>query len=325
MADPSSHRHLRRGADSTDALIEALAAAHGWVTDDCELRAAGVHRNAVRRRVDSGRLRELWPGTYGLGSRPPTWQGHFRAAARSCGPGAAACLRCAGIARGLLLGEPARIDVLSTSRVPGRDGIRRHSCRYPLGDDLEEVDGIPVTSLARTAIDLAAAGARRDLERMLRAAEDQHLDAAAVVAISEERRPGAPLLRVVLADLVPDGTTASDFEEEFHEWLRAGGPRGGVHNHPIVANGRRYVLDVHWPQARLAVELDPFSSHGDQRAFERDRRKDADLLVEGIAVVRITPTRLRRDGAEVRRTLRRLIADRSVERAPRLPGRWLDG
>ena len=47
-------------------------------------------------------------------------------------------------------------------------------------------------------------------------------------------------------------------------------------------------LDLYWPQFRLVVELDDYVTHGNAVAFERDRRKDADLQRHGLRVLRIT-------------------------------------
>jgi very-short-patch-repair endonuclease len=84
---------------------------------------------------------------------------------------------------------------------------------------------------------------------------------------------------------------------------RAGLPK------PVV-NGEveGFEVDFHWPDQRLAVETDAWSSHGGRGAFERDRVKDAQLVEAGWRVVRITRARLAREPREVAALLARLLS-----------------
>ena len=51
-------------------------------------------------------------------------------------------------------------------------------------------------------------------------------------------------------------------------------------------------VDMYWPSQHLVVEFDGWSTHGSRRAFERDRRRDADLLLAGERVLRVTHRQL---------------------------------
>lgn len=51
-------------------------------------------------------------------------------------------------------------------------------------------------------------------------------------------------------------------------------------------------VDAYWPAHRLVVEVDGWTYHRTRHAFERDRRKDAELQTAGYRVVRITWRRL---------------------------------
>jgi very-short-patch-repair endonuclease len=48
-----------------------------------------------------------------------------------------------------------------------------------------------------------------------------------------------------------------------------------------------------WPGERLIVEVDGYAFHSSRAAFERDRRRDADLQSRGYAVIRVTWRQLR--------------------------------
>jgi flavin-binding protein dodecin len=56
-----------------------------------------------------------------------------------------------------------------------------------------------------------------------------------------------------------------------------------------------YELDAYWPDLRFAVELDVFATHGTRAAFERDRRRQEDLKLTGVEMIRLTGPRLERE------------------------------
>lgn len=76
------------------------------------------------------------------------------------------------------------------------------------------------------------------------------------------------------------------------------------------AAGHGFELDCYWPEFRFAVELDVFETHGTRAAFERDRKRQEDLLLHGIAMTRVTGPRLEREPEEVMRRVGRLLAQR---------------
>lgn len=71
-----------------------------------------------------------------------------------------------------------------------------------------------------------------------------------------------------------------------------------------------FELDCYWPEQRFAVELDVFETHGTRAAFERDRERQEELLLAGIALTRVTGPRLEREPEEVVRRVARLLAQR---------------
>ena len=67
-------------------------------------------------------------------------------------------------------------------------------------------------------------------------------------------------------------------------------------------------VDALWRDQRLIVEVDSWQFHKTRAAFERDRARDAALLVAGYRVVRVTYRRLRDQPEAVADTIRRLLA-----------------
>jgi very-short-patch-repair endonuclease len=62
-----------------------------------------------------------------------------------------------------------------------------------------------------------------------------------------------------------------------------------------------YELDCWWEEARLAVELDTFGTHGSRLSFEEDRKRQRVLGLLGITVERVTDRQLAREPEEVLR------------------------
>jgi very-short-patch-repair endonuclease len=166
------------------------------------------------------------------------------------------------------------------------------------------VDGIPVTSPARTMLDLAA-NPRRDLGKLLRRADDlQLLDRRRFEALLTRTRghKGHAKLGEALRIYKPEeATVRSDLERRFRDLVLAAGlptPQTNV----VVAG---YELDVYWEAEGFAVELDTYGTHGSRLSFEQDPERDDDLLLAGIELIRITDVRLRR---EPRETIARVTA-----------------
>jgi very-short-patch-repair endonuclease len=169
-------------------------------------------------------------------------------------------------------------------------------------DEVTRQTHIPVTTPARTLVDLADVLPRRALERAIDQAEYLRLDLGGLVP--RHGRPGSGVLCRVLADHRAGSTlTRSELEERFLTLHRAGElPR------PVVnARVAGYEVDFLWQAERLIVETDGHAAHGTRAAFERDRLRDAELTALGYRVVRITYRRLVREPNAVREQLRRLL------------------
>jgi hypothetical protein len=132
--------------------------------------ALGLNRGSIAHRIRVGRLHRVHPGVYAVGHPILSLKGRFMAATFATGPGAVISHRSAAILHGLLGSAAARIDVTSRCRrSPGRS-IRAHQTRTLAPQDVTAVDGIPVTSIARTLLDLTDVVPARHVERRARAA-----------------------------------------------------------------------------------------------------------------------------------------------------------
>jgi very-short-patch-repair endonuclease len=163
-----------------------------------------------------------------------------------------------------------------------------------------------VTALPRTLLDLAASIRFDWLERMVERSEELGLfDLRAVEDLLARTmgHHGHGRLRRAIALYRPASFTRSGLEKRFLELLmEAGLPQPRTN---YVEHG--FELDCYWPEYRFAVELDVFETHGTRAAFERDRKRQEDLLLAGIGMTRVTGPRLEREPEEVIKRVARLL------------------
>jgi very-short-patch-repair endonuclease len=201
-----------------------------------------------------------------------------------------------------------------------RDRIRVHHSRTLADIDRTLERGIPVTSVARTALDLAAVVRFQSLRRLIRRAEElREFDLGgfrSVLARNRGHRGAFPLERA-LGIYEPPRLTRSELEREFLALIeQAGLPRAST-----GFNVAGYELDIYWPELRFAVELDVYDTHGAHEPFEEDRRRDEDLKLVGVELTRITGRRLEREPRQVVERISRLLDQRWRQ----LTGGWDSG
>jgi very-short-patch-repair endonuclease len=290
-----------------EEAIATLAARQHGVASHAQLVALGVGNGAIKHRVALGRLHPLHRGVYAVGHRALRSEASWMAAVLAAGPGAALSYRSAAELWGMRNGARARIDV----SVPRH---RRSTARLEVhvvemhDDEVTAEHGIPVTTPARTLLDLAAVVSPQHLKAAFDEAEVRRLTSPtsldALVARYAGRR-GTRAMRSVLDDHHENGQTipTSILERRLLALVDA-------HDLPrpkINRIGDHGELDATWPEHRLIVECDGFATHGTREAFERDRAKDRELQVAGWRVVRVTWRQLRDDGDTVMRQIAALL------------------
>jgi predicted transcriptional regulator of viral defense system len=271
-----------------------------------QLRALGIGRGVIQRWLALGRLHRVHRGVYAVGHRRLNIRGRWMAAVLACGRDALLSHRPAAALWELLPAGGARIDVtvVASSRAQRR-GIALHQVRHLHPEDRTVIDAIPVTSLARTLLDVAET--TRALERAWDTAERLRLLDVRAVEEMCRRSPGRHGLKSVGALLrdrtrrVPD--TKRELEARFFDFCRAHGLPLPACN--VLVEG--YEVDAYWAEQRLIVELDSWEFHHDRRAFERDRERDAVLQAAGYRVIRITWRRLTNHPEAVASLLRALL------------------
>ena len=211
------------------------------------------------------------------------------------------------------LQSPRRIDpeVTKSRRGRPRSRVRVHQSTLE-GDEVSTVDGIPVTSLSRTLIDLAAVSPRPQVEQAFNEAEVRGLtDRVSVPQLLERhpRRKGARMLSSILKNNDHlRGITKKELERRFKSLLRSTDLPKPRHNAHLAVGGQFFEADCLWAEQRLIVELDGRAVHGTEMAFEGDRRRDRLLIVDGWRVTRVTWRQLRDEPSAVIADLHLMLA-----------------
>lgn len=272
-----------------DSLIGELAAAQHGVVARRQLVAPGASAHRVKSRVLSGRLRPIHRGVYQVGPVAGRFAREM-AAALACGPDVVVSHRSAGAMWEMLPSAGSTVPVELTTCADNpirRPGLVVHrTLRLDTGE-VTDLEGVPITTPARTLLDLSAVPNLRELEQALARAERSEplsrTDLAYVVA-RRRRRPGANALRALLSDGVIPAMARSEAEERFLLLVRKAQlppPETNVRVHG-------FEVDFFWRPQRVVVEIDGFAYHGSPLSFEGDRRRDARLAAQGMQVIRVT-------------------------------------
>lgn len=266
------------------AVARLATRQHGVVTLS-QLLEIGLSEDAIGRWVAGGRLHRLYQGVYAVGHRDVSKEGRWRAAVMASGDGA---VLSHGSAAGLweLAADKGIPHTTTPTGNRTRRGLRIHQSSLP-PDERTVRDGVPVTTPARTLLDLAATSDKKDLERALRQAEFHRRADRMELDLLLRRYPGKrgiARLRAVLSAVRPGELTRSDFESAFVAF---------VERHRLPRPRMNYAapwgeVDAAWPDRRLAVELDGRAAHDNDGAFVRDRARDRAALIAGWRVVRVT-------------------------------------
>jgi very-short-patch-repair endonuclease len=269
-----------------DRLLAELAERQYGVVTREQLRLLGVGETGIRERLRTHRLHRLHRGVYAVGHRALPSKAHWMAAVLACGKGAALSHTAAAAHHEIRHSSAATVDVTVPARSGRRRrrGIRLHRSGRLGPEDVTVREGIPVTTVARTLLDLADVLNSQALKRAIDEAEYLRLLDLNALGAAVDDNPGRRGAKLMAAARGPAELTRSTLEDRFLALIERHGlprPRVGVH-----IGG--YEVDFHWPEARLIVELDGFAAHGTRARFESDRLRDRRLARAGLRTIRLT-------------------------------------
>lgn len=192
------------------------------------------------------------------------------------------------------------IHLTAPTRRHRRSTFRVHFATLA-AEDVGALKEIPVTSLARTMLDLVPLVDDERLARLLERAEELEDDEGRRVFDLRDfesllartaGHPGHARLSKALRIYRPDpAVVRSNLERDFRALIRAS-PLPLPSQNVFVG---RYELDCYWERERFCVELDVYATHGSRLSFERDRERADDLLAIGVELIRVTDVRLERE------------------------------
>jgi hypothetical protein len=301
----------------TQQMVDALVASLGpgpWPRND--VVAQGWSRHQIDGAVRAGRLIRPHNGVLALPSArravegTPDHRTAVVAALQTAPPTAAVSHESGGDLHGLW--QPEERDPLVQLTVPGdqdevRHGVRIHGSALP-SNLVVEVDGIPVTSLARTAVDIARGHRLPDALMVLDSAarlmshphptEETYRDPEVRARAARRARallkeaydsvwawPGSRVVKTALP-LVDPGSE-SPFESWSRGWMVVAGLTLPKIAAPVTgASGTEWWVDFRWDKAKVIGEADGLGKYGGSDAEVRERlaaerRRQRDLEAAG--------------------------------------------
>jgi very-short-patch-repair endonuclease len=291
---------------SVAARVWALAREQHWVVAHSQLVELGVHSQAIKRRLASGRLHRVYPGVYAVGRPGLTRRGAWMAAVLACGPGAALCHDSGAALLAIRHDRAGSIEVsVPADRYPRVKGIRVHRRTRTIAAEITVVDGIPVMSAARTLLDLAPRLSPRELEAAMNEADKLGLigpDALLAYLYEHRGERGVRRLRILL-DRHTYRLTDSELERRFFALLR----RAEL---PLPLTQQRvngFRVDFYWPKLGLVVETDGLRYHRTPATQARDNRRAQAHVAAGLTHLRFSHYEISYEPKRVVATLRRTI------------------
>lgn len=282
-----------------------------------QLARLGYGKSSVAKAAKVGRLHRVHRGVYIVGHRRLSWHGRCMAAVLAASPSVASHLS-AGWLWGLLRSRPGTLHVTcSKGRRAKRPFVVHRAHLLPV--DRATRDGIPVTSLARTILDLAGASRPQTVARHIERADELKIfdvrEMRELLDRSNGHR-GVGKVRAALDSYRPEAAfTRSGLERRFLELVRdAGLPEPAMNS--FVAG---HEIDAYWEAERFGVELDVYATHGSRLSFEEDRVRDDELLLAGVETTRVTGRRLDREPGAVVAAVRRHLRRRASAAPPSPP------
>jgi Transcriptional regulator, AbiEi antitoxin/Protein of unknown function (DUF559) len=270
-------------------LAELAARQHGVLTT----KQLDLSSGSIARRLRTGTLHRVHRGVYALGHERLSEKGEYMAAVLAAGKGAALC----GLSAAALWNawrRPVReIHVLAPRGRGPQQGFRLHTTRHLDKRDVTELDGIAVTTVARTLVDLTDVLTAHQIANVIHEAAYHELFDRRATYEAIERANGRPNLTRLHQALEANGAGTRSYLEDRFLSLIAGLPQ------PLV-NTKIASIEVDFAWPGLVVELDG-PGHQRPRARQEDARRDVILKAAGYEVIRLTATDLDRPEELLRR------------------------
>jgi hypothetical protein len=275
-----------------------------------QLHDCGLDNDAIAVRLRRGSLHRLHQGVYAVGHAAVTLEGRFMAAVLACGPHALLSHRSAAARWGFMRWEERLVEVTVPANCSTRvRGVRVHRSRLLGRRRPLRHDGIPITSPARTLLDLAAVLPPKALRRVARQAQAERRvsirQLQEVIERSNGHR-GVPALQTIVDD--GPAPTRSPLEDGLLDLLDRHGIERPEVNAALRLDGRRIVPDYLWREQRIAIEADSRQWHDHSLTLVADADKQAILEAHGWRVLRVSSRQVKHQPAQTLARIRAALA-----------------
>lgn len=296
--------------DRTAQACARLAASQYGLIGRTQALALGMSKSAIHRRVAAGRWEAVLPAVYRLAGAPVSWNQRQMAAVLWAGQGAVASHRASAHVWGFDDFGSSVVEVTAEKDVRHAPlGIVTHTLALARVDVTTRA-GIPVTTPARTLVDLGAVADAHRVESALDYCLRHGLVSVEYMRKTLDRlgargRNGTGTLRTLLKERDPDYVPADGrLTLTLHRIIRRYNLPEPVREYWVTIHGERYRIDLAYPGARVALEADSFRWHdGNRYLFERDRRRRNALTNAGWRVLHFTWLQMRDRPWEVARDI----------------------
>jgi len=260
-----------------EAVARLIDRQHGVIAPE-QAYALDMSRGAFRHRVRTGRLIEVYAGSYRARSSPPTFRQDAMAASLSAGAGAVISDESAAMAFGIRDEKRGEVHVtVPPNRNPEITGLIVHRRRIARAD-CTFLGPLPVMTIPRTLADIAGALSERDLaeatdrafrrrlitpERLLRTIVDPRFD----------RVKGIAVLRRIVRDRLEHGVPGSVLEADALDVLRDFRLPAPDRQVPARVKGRKVLFDLAYEEQHLVLELEGQTPHTEFATWQSDHNR----------------------------------------------------
>lgn len=295
-----------------DIILANLAAQHHGIITDAEIRAVGMTRGQYDFHVRRGAWIRLFEGVYRHASVPSTWESNLFAACLTGGEGTVASHRSAARLFGLAGGTDELFEITCRRWRRSRYApLVVHETKALAKVDVTVVDGIPVTTVERTLLDLGAVKGPVTVRMAFDRAVSKGLTTWGAVdhtlrRLARSGRPGVTRLREVLALRSPHQPVPESERETLLLELMAqfGLPPAEPQVEVRDADGRLLArVDAAYPEHQIAIEYDSDQIHTEPDALARDNRRRNLLIAAGWTVIAARNQDITSGGADFCRTV----------------------
>lgn len=294
-----------RGTHSTleiDAILRGIARPQLGLLTVAQAAAGGVDRFALERRRESGALEPVFADVMRLGAATRTSEQRILAASLAVS-GSAIAATSAAVVHQMPVPRDREQPIVSVgaSRSARAAGITtiRQSFVMPTQRWCTTQLATPAATLLLLPRFVADAIVERCLDhgiahRLVTVDSVQHL--------LEQMPVRAVVGRRMLLDLLAQRSSGighrSGLEQKVGRWLTEAGVNGWFRNYRVPVGGGRFVeVDFAWPEAKVALEVSPFFTHGSRVTQARDVERRRLLVAKDWRIAEATDQDLESRGA----------------------------